>query len=87
MNFEEFILTSVNLPGLRDVMAGEKKEDYVFIWSTLVSFWGIDQFTFAMQRLNEVIKNATGIIFYLEAPSVRMGNYKLCCVNPNYQKK
>ena len=74
--------------GVRDVMTKRKKEDYFYIWFSVVNMWGIGQFQFAIERLNEIVQKATGIIFYLESPKSKAeGKYKLCCVNPNYKDK
>jgi hypothetical protein len=51
MDTEDFITTTINMPGLRDVFLHNKHKDYIFIKIEL-----IEKYNFAIKRLQEILK-------------------------------
>lgn len=82
MDIEQFIQATIQMPGLKDVFAGVKREDYILIRGEMIRQWGIDNFNLAVERLS-IIVMPLNIRVWLNAPITNGESYTLCVMKLN----
>lgn len=85
LDIEWFIETTVEMPAFRPVFNGEEERSHIMVHCRMVCIWGINNFTFAMGRINVILLKA-GFNCWIDALGVSDTSYKMHLVNNNWRK-